>query len=104
MFAAAQVRQTDNKGVRQYISLLVGQVRSQGGEIVQAILDTLPDLPIENNISDFGGCTDKEIQLYIDHEMAAAEALEEYVDMLLNQILTHCPALLESGSIAIASP
>lgn len=104
MFAAAQVRQTDNKGVRQYISLLVGQVRSQGGEIVQAILDTLPDLPIENNMSDFGGCTDKEIQLYIDHEMAAAEALEEYVDMLLNQILTHCPALLESGSIAIASP
>lgn len=104
MLETLEVRQTETSGVRDYIDQLVSQVKAEGGEAVQSILKSLPLLPEKDSRTDFTECTDEEIQNFILSEGESHEQLENYVDTLLNQILTHCPSLLESGTIAIASP
>eukprot|EP00040_Diaphanoeca_grandis_P033742 m.207333 g.207333 ORF g.207333 m.207333 type:complete len:864 (+) comp32981_c0_seq2:108-2699(+) len=98
-----EVRRTESKGMRNYIDQLLEQVRSEDETTVQRIMVELPTLPECDNV-DAESLDDAAIKDRILTESDTLFTLEQYVDQLLNQILQHCPSLLESGSLQISSP
>jgi len=98
-----EVRRTESKGMKSYIDQLLDQVRSEDDVTVEKIMSEMPELAVldETNPDDL---SDEALAERISTEADMLISLETYVDQLLNEILNHCPTLLETGALQISSP